>query len=94
MSLFLDVEVSGGTSIEEAAQDAIDLANRIDITVLFRFNGVRCMACPGDDPVEQALGEQPDARDRAWADAGEGRADRAGEEKRRVAPVPQPLLRV
>lgn len=50
MSLFLDVEVSGGTSIEEAAQDAIDLANRIDITVLFRFNGVRCMACPGDDP--------------------------------------------
>jgi hypothetical protein len=50
MSLFLNVEVPGGTSIADAAQETIALANRIGVTVRFDFNGVRCLACPGDDP--------------------------------------------
>jgi len=46
-SLLLKVDVFGGSSIESAAGEACALANRLDITVEFEFNGVTCMAIPG-----------------------------------------------
>lgn len=54
MSIFLNVEISAGTDINEAARDAIELADRVGVTVMFGFNGVRCMACPGDNAARLA----------------------------------------
>ncbi len=44
--LTLTVEADAGTSINDACQEAIDLANRISICVEFNFNGVTCIAKP------------------------------------------------
>lgn len=48
-SLWLDVEVSPGSHINDACRDAVGLANKLGLTVWFEFNGVRCGARPGDD---------------------------------------------
>ena len=48
-TLWLDVEVSPGSDISEACQDAIALAEQLGITIWFEFNGVKCGARPGDD---------------------------------------------
>lgn len=51
MSVFsLEVEPFGGCSISEACHEAVRLADRLGITIIFNFNGVRCMACSGDCP--------------------------------------------
>jgi hypothetical protein len=50
VSLSIEVKVWGGTSIDLAAEDAINLANRLSIPVRFKFNDVQCMAHPGGDP--------------------------------------------
>ena len=54
MSFFLKLEASGGSAIETCADEAIDIAEKIGVTVLFDFNGIKCMACKGDSGEELA----------------------------------------
>ena len=49
-NLWLTVDVQPGASISSACNEAIALAGRIGITIWFNFNGVKCLACKGDDP--------------------------------------------
>lgn len=42
----LTMEVHAGASIDEAAREAQRIADATDRTVLFEFNGVRCIAWP------------------------------------------------
>lgn len=53
-SLHLKVEVLGGSSIHDACKEACDLADRINVTIDFKFNGVTCIAHPGTDPSDLA----------------------------------------
>jgi len=48
-SITLKAEATAGSSIENAAIDAIALANRIGVYVEFNFNGVTCLARPNDN---------------------------------------------
>lgn len=50
-NLSIKVEVDGGAKIENVCREAIELANRVGITVDFVFNGVTCMAAPGGSAV-------------------------------------------
>ena len=58
MPLQLRVEAFAGSTIDDTARDAIYLANRLGITVMFKFNSVECMARPGDDPEKLAMQQQ------------------------------------
>jgi hypothetical protein len=49
-SLWLIVEVRPGADIAEACRDSVALAGRLGIVVWFGFNGVKCLARPGDNP--------------------------------------------
>ncbi len=49
-NLILRIEAAPGSEIGDCATDAINLANRLMVIVMFTFNGVNCMACPGDMP--------------------------------------------
>lgn len=49
-NFYLHIEAVPGTEIANCAAEAIGLANRLQLTVMFDFNGVKCMACPGDNP--------------------------------------------
>lgn len=49
MNLHLNVEVLGGSSIHDACKEACDLADRINVTVDFKFNDITCIAHPGID---------------------------------------------
>lgn len=53
-TLYLDVEVYGGSNIFDTCVDAIELATRIGISIWFNFNSVRCLARPEDDPEKLA----------------------------------------
>jgi hypothetical protein len=48
-TLWLDVEVSPGSDIEDTCRDAVKLADKLGLTVWFDFNGVKCGVRPGDD---------------------------------------------
>lgn len=48
--LWLTVEVPGGTHIDDACNAAVELAGKLGVTVWFKFNDVKCLARPGDDP--------------------------------------------
>ena len=48
-SLHLNVEVYGASSIHDACKEACDLADRINVTVNFKFNDVICIDHPGID---------------------------------------------
>lgn len=48
-TFFLRLEAVAGTLIDDAAVQAIQIANQLQLTVMFDFNGVSCMACPGDN---------------------------------------------
>ena len=48
-TLWLDVEVSPGSDIENTCREAVNLADKLGLTVWFDFNGVKCGARPGDD---------------------------------------------
>jgi hypothetical protein len=48
-NLSILVEVSAGTDIETAAEECMRLANKLNVIVDFKFNGVTCMAIPGGD---------------------------------------------
>lgn len=41
------VSFDGGTDVDEAFKEAIQLANRVKVKVEFNFNGVKCIAFPG-----------------------------------------------
>ena len=47
-NLSIEVEPFAGVSIEDACHDAMVVADILGIVVMFNFNGVRCMARPGD----------------------------------------------
>lgn len=53
-NFYLHLETQPGCDIRDCSAEAIDLANRLQITVMFDFNGVKCMACPGDNPSRLA----------------------------------------
>ncbi len=53
-NFFLNLEAKAGSVVSNCASEAIDIANRLQITVMFDFNGVKCMACPGDNPTRLA----------------------------------------
>ena len=63
MTVWVEIQVAGGSPIEEVTQEAIELANRLQIPVHFKFNDVSCWGEPGDDPVRFA---------RQWLAASEG----------------------
>lgn len=50
VSLSLRLETFAGAEISRACKSAADIANRLGITVMFKFNTVDVMVCPGDDP--------------------------------------------
>lgn len=54
MTIWVEIQVAGGSPIEEVTQEAIDLANRLQIPVHFKFNDVSCWGEPGDDPARFA----------------------------------------
>jgi hypothetical protein len=45
----ITLEPFGGSTILSCAEEAINLANKLQVTVIFDFNDVHCMACPDDD---------------------------------------------
>ena len=48
-ALSITVDIRPGASTESAASEAIDLANRLSVLIRYKFNGVTCLAVPGDD---------------------------------------------
>lgn len=58
MSLHLTVEVSGGTSIENASMDAQRVATQLGVNVEFKFNDVTCWASPDGDYMLLAKRQQ------------------------------------
>ena len=51
----LRLESFPGADIDSCCRDACRLADQLAIVVMFPFNGVICMARPGDNPQELAL---------------------------------------
>ena len=49
-NLWLTMEVSPGSNIQRTCEEAVRLANFLGICIWFNFNGVKCLARPGDDP--------------------------------------------
>lgn len=50
-NLWLTLEASAGAEISDTCREAVRVADRVGITVWFNFNGVKCLARPGDDPI-------------------------------------------
>ena len=46
--IYLEVDVYPGEPIEHVATKTLHLANRLNLNVHFDFNGVFCIARPGD----------------------------------------------
>lgn len=55
-SLSVTVEVDGGTPIQVAAVEAVELATRLGVWVCFKFNDVACSAAPMGDAEELVAG--------------------------------------
>jgi hypothetical protein len=49
-ALWLTVEASPGSDIYTACEEAVALADKLALSVWFDFNGVKVLACRGDDP--------------------------------------------
>lgn len=49
-SFYVKIEFLAGTSIHDAAAEALAFAERVDANIEFQFNEVRCHISPGDDP--------------------------------------------
>lgn len=49
-NLWITVEVPPGATISSACDQAVALANKIELTIWFKFNGIKCLALPGDNP--------------------------------------------
>ena len=54
MDIYLEVNALAGSSIDRTCTQVVELADRICIPVHFRFNGVTCIAHPGDKAGELA----------------------------------------
>ena len=39
-----------GETIRSASEKAVMLANELGVIITWKFNGVKCIACPGDSP--------------------------------------------
>lgn len=48
-NFMLKLEPFVGSDIKGCAEEAIRLANMLGVTVVYDFNGITVMACPGDD---------------------------------------------
>lgn len=56
MSVFwIEIEADLGSTLLDCATDAIAIANRLQINVRYKFNDMRCICSPGDDPTTFAL---------------------------------------
>ena len=53
MNFILHLEVLPGCTIESAIKDAITLANRLDISVRFEFNGVKMFIHKSSDEAKE-----------------------------------------
>lgn len=53
-NLWITVEASPGSDIDETCKQAVKLASKLGATVWFTFNGVKCGARPQDDPESLA----------------------------------------
>lgn len=49
-NLWLTVQVSPGAHIAMTCDEAVELADKTGLAIWFDFNGVRCLARPGDNP--------------------------------------------
>jgi hypothetical protein len=58
--MHIKLETMGGEEISDCFQKAIDLANRIQFDVEFKFNGVTCFVKPGGS-VRKGVEEWNDA---------------------------------
>jgi hypothetical protein len=63
-NFILRIEALGGSDIKSCAEDAVNIANKLNVVVGFDFNGVKCLACPGDSAKQlseaaMALVDQP-----------------------------------
>jgi len=54
--ILIKATVLAGTEINTAATEAVALADTLGVIVEYHFNGVTCIALPGDDP--KSLAEQ------------------------------------
>lgn len=54
MTTYLELGVWGGTSIEDAAKDAVRLAITLQTDIRFKFNGVDLWTTPSSTPTEVA----------------------------------------
>lgn len=50
MNIKLKVECLAGVDIFDAAEEAITLAEKLNIGITFDFNGIKCTVWPGDSP--------------------------------------------
>lgn len=50
--LWLELEGTPGSDILDCCQEAVAVANRLELNVQFRFNGVMCLVHTGDAPRE------------------------------------------
>jgi hypothetical protein len=48
--LVLELHARPGSSIDGASHQACTMASDLGVTIRFAFNGVTCIACPGDRP--------------------------------------------
>ena len=58
--MHIKLETMGGEEISDCFQKAIDLANRIQFDVEFKFNGVTCFVKPGGS-VRKGVGSWNEA---------------------------------
>lgn len=60
----LEVKMFAGTSIENACKQSVELANKLDVCITFKFNGVLCMAnsTTNADKLVEAWNEQMDSK--------------------------------
>lgn len=57
-SASLAIEIYPGADIRAASVHACVIASKLGIDIEFDFNGVRCLASPGGDPVVLAENQQ------------------------------------
>lgn len=64
MKLWLKLQGTAGSDIDEVAADMVEVANRLRINVEVRANGIQMLCTPGDTPeaVEAAYYAQLNAR--------------------------------
>ena len=61
--LWITVEPSPGSDIDSITKEAVKLADKLEMTVWFDFNGIKCLARPGDDPLALKQSWERELRD-------------------------------